>query len=93
MDLAEDLTDGDDCAQPPEVISFVKLQKVAGHCGAAEAVKGAQSRVYLPVNRPCWAGRTESGAGQMDEAMQVTFPKALGAGVAAGLEVADPARD
>ena len=87
------LPDGDHDQEPPEVVAIGQPRESPRGGAAAEAVEGAQGRILLILDRPGPPRGAESGAGEMDQAIEVALPEVLGGGVAAGLQVADPARD
>ena len=70
-------------------VSWGKRPSAAPRQKLSKALRAASSSSSTTRRR----ARPELGAGEVDEAVEVPLPEVLGGGVAAGLEVADPAGD
>src|SRR5205823_4027450 len=59
----------------------------------AEAIESAEGRVLLVLDRPGATVVPQLLVRQADQPLEVALPEVLRRGIAAGLQVADPARD
>jgi len=84
------LARGDDDQQRPQVIAIIQFREAALFCPTAEAVEGAQRRVFLVGGAARQA--LELLARQVDEAGKVALPESLRRVAVTAAELLDPVR-